>query len=73
MDPVRFDRIAKSLSSPETRRRVFGVLAAVPVVGGLLDILSPEETEAAGRRKRRKTRHKRRSGDNNKNRKGRHK
>lgn len=58
MDPVRFDRIAKALSRPETRRRVFGVLAAVPVVGGLLGILSPEETEAAGRRKRRKKAHK---------------
>jgi hypothetical protein len=73
MDPVRFDRLAKSLSSPETRRRVFGVLAAVPVVGGLLGILSPEETDAAGRRKRRKTRNKRRSGDDKKHRKGKHK
>jgi hypothetical protein len=37
---------------------VLGLLAAAPVVGGLLGILTPDESEAAGRRKRRKKSHK---------------
>ena len=72
MDSLRFDALARALSAPDSRRRVLGLLTAVPVVGGLLGLLSLEETEAGGRRKRRKTRNKRRSGSDKKHRKGKH-
>lgn len=58
MDPVRFDDLARVLSVPDSRRRVVGLLAAVPVVGGLLGFLAAEEAEGQGRRKRRKKAHK---------------
>jgi hypothetical protein len=45
MDPVRFDRLAKSLSTPGTRRRLVRLLAAVPVTGGLLPLLAPAEVQ----------------------------
>ncbi|MDQ2653153.1 MAG: hypothetical protein M3Z20_08915, partial [Chloroflexota bacterium] len=70
MEPKRFDHLSRALVAHGPRRSVLGLLTAVPVVGGLLGILTPEETEGKGRRKRRKTRNKRRSGDDKKNRKG---
>jgi hypothetical protein len=47
MDPRRFGRLVKTLSAPGTRRSLIRLLAAVPVAGTVLTLLSPEE--AAGR------------------------
>lgn len=59
MDARHFDALSRALSGPETRRRVLGVLVTLPAVGGGLSaFLSPEETDAGGRRQRRKKRHK---------------
>lgn len=69
MDPLRLDALARALSVPDSRRRVLGLLAAVPIVGVLLELQSPEETEAAGRRKRRKKAHKHGKGRNRPHRK----
>ena len=69
MDPVRFDRLATSLSSAGTRRVILSLLATLPVVGTLTALLG-DETDAAGRRKRRKKRHKHQQGDGKQNRKG---
>lgn len=71
MDPSRFDALARVLSAPDSRRRVLGLLTAVPVAGGLLGILTPEESEAAGRRARRKKAHKHGKGRRRKH--GKHK
>src|SRR4051812_45902017 len=73
MDPIRVDRLSRALAAHGPRRGVLGLLTAVSVVGGLLALLTPEETEAGGRRKRRKTRNTRRSGDHKENRTGKHK
>lgn len=55
VDHRHFDALARVLSTVESRR---GLLTSLPVLGGLFAILTPEETEAAGRRKRRKKAHK---------------
>ena len=54
MDSLRFDALARFLSRAGSRRRVFGLLAAVP----LLAIFDGEEGAARERRRRRKNRHK---------------
>src|SRR4051794_6662024 len=43
MDPQRFDTLVKSLSAAGTRRGMLRLLAAVPVAGGLVALLAPEE------------------------------
>lgn len=58
VDRTRFDDLARLLAGTESRRRLIGWLAAAPLASGLLDILDPEDAEAAGRRRRRKKRHK---------------
>jgi hypothetical protein len=58
LDLNRFDDLARVLSVGDSRRRVLGLVAALPVAGGLRALLAPEETDAAGRRKRRKNAHK---------------
>jgi hypothetical protein len=66
MDPRHFDAFARVLSTVESRR---GVLTSLPALGGLFAILTPEETEATGRRKRRKKAHKHGKGRRRKHRK----
>jgi hypothetical protein len=51
MDPTRFDALARVLSAPDSRRRVLGLLAAVPVLGGLV-LLDPDDAEAKRKRRR---------------------
>ncbi|MFN8662368.1 MAG: hypothetical protein U0075_10780 [Thermomicrobiales bacterium] len=58
MDNTRFDALARGLSTSESRRRLLAHLAALPTLGGLLAILDPDDSEGAGRRKRRKKAHK---------------
>jgi hypothetical protein len=60
MDLDRLDTLARSFVSAGSRRSLLGLLAAVPVVGGLLSSLSPEDAGAKERRRRRKQRHKQR-------------
>ena len=57
MDDRHFDRLTRLLATPESRRRMLGSLAALPVVGGLLDVLDPDEVGARRRGRRRKTQH----------------
>ena len=58
MDGRHFDALARTLTKPGSRRALLELLAALPIVGGLLALLDLEETDARGRRKRRKKRHK---------------
>ena len=60
MDIDRLDHLARSLAATGSRRRLLGLLGAVPVLGGLLDSLDPDDAGAKERRRRRKQRHKRR-------------
>jgi hypothetical protein len=60
VDTRHFDALTRMLSTPESRRRLLGALAALPVAGGLLERLALDEAEAKERRRRRKSRHKRR-------------
>jgi hypothetical protein len=58
MDGQHFDALTRGLGTHDSRRRLLGVLAALPVVGGLAAILDAGDAEGHGRRKRRKKRHK---------------
>lgn len=60
MDARTFDDLARSVRAPGSRRRLLGLLAAVPMLGGLLILVGQEETTARDRRKRRKNRHRKR-------------
>ena len=60
MDDFHFDAVSKHLSGLGGRRALLGALAALPLAGGLLGLLSPDEVEAKDRRRRRKQRHQRR-------------
>jgi hypothetical protein len=72
VDDHHFDMLTRAFSVPETRRRLFGALAAMPIAGGLFGLLGPEEAGAGGgRRKRRKKRHKHGKGRRRRN--GKHK
>jgi hypothetical protein len=59
MDISAFDRLARSVGSASTRRRVFGILTSAGL-GGLLSQVAVEETDA--KRKRRRNKRKRRKG-----------
>jgi len=68
MDSGRFDRLAKTLSAGGTRRGPLHLLAALPLSGSLAPLL--EQESAAGRRDRRKARHRHDPGKNTNNRTG---
>ena len=78
MDPRRFDTLAKSLSGTNTRRRLMGLVAALPLAGALGGLLGEEGVDGqgsgagvgggGGRRRRRRGRH--HPGQDKKNRKG---
>jgi hypothetical protein len=58
MDHDAFDTFARTLSETGSRRGVLGLLATLPVLGGLCAFLTDaDETGAKGRRKRRKKPH----------------
>jgi hypothetical protein len=46
MDPLRFDRLAKTLSAPGTRRRLVRLLLGVPLAGSLAGLLAMEQADA---------------------------
>jgi hypothetical protein len=46
MDPHRFDTLTKTLARPGTRRRLFTVLASLPLVGAMTEDLADEATAA---------------------------
>src|SRR5215212_9845484 len=69
LDSNQFDTLVKSLSSTDTRRELLRRLAPLPLAG-LLATLLPDESAAGGRRKRRRTRNVRQSGDDKDNRTG---
>lgn len=56
MDARRFDALSRALSAG-SRRNLLGVLATLPVLGGLF-VLEEDAAEAKDRRRRRKHRHK---------------
>lgn len=68
MDLDRLDTLARSIASAGSRRRLLGLLAAVPAIGGLAGLGTPEGTEAKDRRRRRKQRHQRRKDPGNRKR-----
>jgi hypothetical protein len=70
MDGNRFDLLAKMLYATGTRRGVVGFLSTLPLCGGLAALLGAEETDAKGRRQRRKKRHKHGQGSGRRHRKG---
>jgi hypothetical protein len=69
MDIRHFDALAKALTVPDSRRRVLGLLAAAPLLGGLLGVTDEEDAAAKERRRRRKQRHKRRKNPGKRKRK----
>jgi hypothetical protein len=60
LDFDRFDSLARSLAAAGSRRRLLAALAGTSLLGGLFDVLSPEDADAKDRRRRRKQRHRRR-------------
>lgn len=48
MDARHFDSLTRWLSADGSRRGLLGALAALPLAGGLLGILAPEDAAAAG-------------------------
>jgi hypothetical protein len=78
MDPVRFDTLIKSLSTPGSRLGLVRLLTALPlgvtftaIIGNALDATAEDDHHGSShRRHRRKTRNRRESGDDKKNRKG---
>lgn len=60
MDARHFDALAKTLSVPDSRRRLLALLATLPEVGGLLSMFSLDNAQAKDRRRRRKQRHNKR-------------
>jgi hypothetical protein len=54
MDARHFDALTRVFSSQNSRRRVLGFLATLPVLGSVAGILSSQEAEGKGRGKRHK-------------------
>ena len=69
MDTRRFDAITRTLSTIDTSRAVLRLMAALPLSAGPA-VLLDEESDAAGRRQRRKAKHRHQTGDDKENRKG---
>ena len=72
MDHTGFDTLSRSLATFGSRRALLRLVTALPLTG-LLATLLTEEGAAGGRHKRRKTRNKRRSGEDKDNRTGKRK
>lgn len=62
MDARYFDALTQGLSRANSRRRLLGLLAALPLLGGLLGALDGTGSLAKERRRRRKQRRARRKG-----------
>jgi hypothetical protein len=58
MDSRHFDALTRTLTEAGTRRGLLGLLATLPVLGGLIALLAGDDADAQGRRRRRKKRHK---------------
>lgn len=59
MDARHFDALARALTDAGSRRSLLGLLAAIPILGGLFAFFDAENgADAKGRRQRRKKRHK---------------
>lgn len=78
MDPTRFDRLSRALATHSQRRRVLGLLAALPLAGALGGLLGPEGADGQGSgagvgggggRRHRRRRHTRDHGDDKCNKK----
>ena len=58
MEASHFDRLTKSLTEAGTRRRLLGVLATVPVLGGLAEVIDEAAAKRGkGKRSRRREDH----------------
>lgn len=69
MDAERFDRIVMHMGGRGSRRGMLGLLATLPLLGGLFALLEADDLDAQGRRKRRKKRHKHGKGRRRKHKK----
>jgi hypothetical protein len=58
MEAQHFDALTRTLCEVGSRRGVLGLLATLPVLGGLFALLDPNDADAKGRRRRRKKAHK---------------
>lgn len=58
MNPAHVDHLARALGAARSRRGLLGLLATLPIFGGLFALVDFDDVDAAGRRKRRKKRHK---------------
>lgn len=57
MDPSRFDTLVRTLTTGPSRRRLLGVLSALPLVGAALAAVPDDTTVAKGKRKSRGSGH----------------
>jgi hypothetical protein len=72
MEDIALDRLARTWGGG-SRRGLLGLLATLPMLGGLVALLDPDELDAKGRRKRRNQAHHDRLSAEKKRRKKKHK
>lgn len=60
MDAAAFDALSRVFSAPAPRRRLLGLAASLPLLGGVAAWLDADDGAARERRRRRKQRHQRR-------------